>query len=68
MTSAFLNRVVELTNIERAQQGLAPLTFNPQLAAAAQVHSANMGMRDFLDHTRSFRWHDRSQSRYESRV
>ncbi len=51
MTSAFLNRVVELTNVERAQQGLAPLTFNPQLAAAAQVHSANMGMRDFMDHT-----------------
>jgi len=51
MTSAFLNRVVELTNVERAQQGLAPLTLNPQLAAAAQVHSANMGMRDFMDHT-----------------
>ncbi|MCT7983148.1 CAP domain-containing protein [Laspinema sp. A4] len=50
MTSAFLNRVVELTNVERSQQGLAPLTFNPQLAAAAQVHSANMGMRDFMDH------------------
>jgi hypothetical protein len=51
MTSAFLNRVVELTNVERAQQGLAPLTFNPQLAAAAQVHSANMGIRDFIAHT-----------------
>ncbi|MCT7962302.1 CAP domain-containing protein [Laspinema sp. D1] len=50
MTSAFLNRVVELTNVERAQLGLAPLTFNPQLAAAAQVHSANMGMRDFMAH------------------
>ncbi|AFY80749.1 CAP domain-containing protein [Oscillatoria acuminata] len=54
MTSAFLNRVVELTNVERSQQGLAPLTLNPQLAAAAQVHSANMGMRDFLDHINPF--------------
>ncbi len=51
MTSAFINRVVELTNVERSQQGLAPLTFNPQLAAAAQVHSASMGMGDFMDHT-----------------
>lgn len=54
MTSAFLNRVVELTNVERAQQGLAPLTFNTQLAAAAQVHSANMGSGDFMDHTNPF--------------
>ena len=54
MTSAFLNRVVELTNEERARAGLPPLTFNPQLAAAAQVHSANMGMRDFIDHTNPF--------------
>lgn len=54
MTSAFLNRVVELTNVERAQQGLAPLTFNPQLAAAAQVHSANMGSGDFMNHTNPF--------------
>ncbi|MCT7973072.1 CAP domain-containing protein [Laspinema olomoucense] len=51
MTSAFLNRVVELTNVERAQQGLAPLTFNSQLAAAAQVHSVSMGMSDFMGHT-----------------
>ncbi|MCT7966894.1 CAP domain-containing protein [Laspinema sp. D1] len=51
MNSEFLNRVVELTNAERAQRGLDPLTFNPQLAAAAQVHSVNMGMRDFIAHT-----------------
>jgi serralysin len=51
MNSEFLKRVVELTNAERVQRGLEPLTFNPQLGAAAQIHSANMGMRDFLDHT-----------------
>jgi hypothetical protein len=51
MNAEFLKRVVELTNAERAQRGLDPLTFNPQLAAAAQVHSANMGMRDFMAHT-----------------
>ncbi|AFY80747.1 CAP domain-containing protein [Oscillatoria acuminata] len=51
MNAEFLKRVVELTNAERAQRGLDPLTFNPQLAAAAQVHSVNMGMRDFIAHT-----------------
>jgi len=50
MNAEFLKRVVELTNAERAQRGLDPLTFNPQLAAAAQIHSANMGMRDFTAH------------------
>jgi serralysin len=51
MSSAFLNRVIELTNAERTQRGLNPLIFNPQLAVAAQVHSASMGRDDFLDHT-----------------
>ncbi|AFY85217.1 SUMF1/EgtB/PvdO family nonheme iron enzyme [Oscillatoria acuminata] len=49
-SAEFLNRVLELTNAERTQRGLYPLKFNPQLAAAAQIHSMNMGMRDFIDH------------------
>ncbi|MGB3508712.1 MAG: CAP domain-containing protein [Microcoleaceae cyanobacterium] len=47
----FINRVVELTNIERTQLGLSPLTINFQLTSAAQTHSANMALQDFFDHT-----------------
>jgi serralysin len=46
----FINQVVELTNLERAKLGLAPLSFNPQLAQAAQTQSQNMALEDFVDH------------------
>ena len=51
MNSEFINRVIELTNQERARVGLAPLTFNPQLAEAAQLHVENMASQDFFSHT-----------------
>ncbi|MFB2938268.1 CAP domain-containing protein [Aerosakkonemataceae cyanobacterium BLCC-F154] len=51
MNDYFVNRVLELTNIERSKYGLQPLTFNPQLAQAAQIHSQNMALQDFFDHT-----------------
>lgn len=51
MNQQFINRVVELSNIERSKFGLSPLTFNPLLAQAAQTHSQNMALQDFYDHT-----------------
>lgn len=47
----FINRVVELTNIERSKLGLSALIINPQLTSAAQTHSANMALQDFFEHT-----------------
>ncbi|MFE0445562.1 CAP domain-containing protein [Streptomyces fungicidicus] len=43
--------VVGLTNRARAGAGLAPLSPDPRLAAAAQAHSADMVARDFYAHT-----------------
>lgn len=47
----FINRVVELTNAERAKLGLPPLVVNSQLGTAAQTQSQNMALQDFFDHT-----------------
>ena len=41
--------VVTLGNQERAQARLAPLTFNAALAAAAQGHAEDLGIRGFAD-------------------
>ncbi|PKT74689.1 stress protein [Streptomyces populi] len=43
--------VIALTNTERASAGLAPLTADVRLTAAAQAHSADMVARDFYAHT-----------------
>lgn len=48
--NSVLQRVLDLTNMERSKAGLPPLTFNPQLAAAAQKHSQDMALGDFFDH------------------
>jgi uncharacterized protein YkwD/stress response protein SCP2 len=45
------DRVVELTNAERARAGLRPLAVDPLLAAAAQAHSTDMVARAFYSHT-----------------
>jgi uncharacterized protein YkwD/stress response protein SCP2 len=45
------DRVVELTNGERARAGLPPLAVDPLLAAAAQAHSTDMVARAFYSHT-----------------
>ncbi|MBW4670298.1 MAG: CAP domain-containing protein [Cyanomargarita calcarea GSE-NOS-MK-12-04C] len=50
MSQEFINRVVELTNVERQRAGLPPLKFNGRLAVAAQKHSVDMAMRDFFNH------------------
>jgi uncharacterized protein YkwD len=46
----FVRQVVDLTNQFRAKNGLAPLTLNSKLNAAAQVHSKNMAVQDFFGH------------------
>ncbi|MGW0830328.1 CAP domain-containing protein [Streptomyces prunicolor] len=45
------DRVVELTNAERARAGLRALAVDPLLAAAAQAHSTDMVARAFYSHT-----------------
>ncbi|MBD3881758.1 T9SS type A sorting domain-containing protein [Phormidium tenue FACHB-886] len=51
--SALVQRVVELTNLQRSQAGLAPLKLNAKLSNAAYVHSRDMALRDFFSHTGS---------------
>jgi uncharacterized protein YkwD len=51
--SAFVQRVVELTNLQRSQAGLAPLTLNEKLSKAAYVHSRDMALKDYFSHTGS---------------
>ncbi|MFL9458672.1 MULTISPECIES: CAP domain-containing protein [Nostocales] len=50
MSREFINRVVELTNVERQRAGLPPLRLDGRLAAAAEKHSVDMAMRDYFDH------------------
>ncbi len=47
----FVDQVVSLTNQFRAENGLAPLTSNPELQAAAQDHSKDMAQSDYFSHT-----------------
>ncbi|MER7925712.1 CAP domain-containing protein [Streptomyces sp. NPDC096057] len=44
-------KVVQLTNAERARAGLRALAVDPLLAAAAQAHSTDMVARAFYSHT-----------------
>lgn len=50
-SSDFVQRVLELTNQFRAQNGVAPLQLNQELNAAALNHSTNMALQDFFSHT-----------------
>lgn len=43
-------RVVELTNIERANVGLPPLKLNTSLSLAARYHTADMFQDDYFQH------------------
>ncbi|MCL1468286.1 CAP domain-containing protein [Argonema galeatum A003/A1] len=43
--------VVNLSNSFRAQNGLPPLTMNPQLNASAQAHTTDMALNDYTSHT-----------------
>jgi uncharacterized protein YkwD len=50
-SSAVIDQIVSLTNAFRQQNGLAPLTLNNSLTTAAQTHSQNMALQDFVSHT-----------------
>ena len=43
-------RVVELTNIERAKAGLPPLKLNTTFSAAGRYHAADMAQDDYFRH------------------
>jgi hypothetical protein len=48
-----IQRVIDLTNGERAAQGLPAVSFNAQLAAAALLHSQDMASNNFVSHVGS---------------
>jgi len=50
LNNNIVNRVLELTNIERNKAGLPPLRLNLQLTAAAQTHSENMARSKSISH------------------
>ena len=54
-SSDFVQRVVDLTNAQRAQAGLPALKLNAKLSAAAYVHSRDMALNDYFNHTGSDR-------------
>ncbi|MFJ1705931.1 CAP domain-containing protein [Kitasatospora sp. NPDC088346] len=47
----FAQQVLDLTNVQRAQNGCGPLAANDKLRAAAQGHSDDMAARNFFEHT-----------------
>ncbi|UOQ91985.1 CAP domain-containing protein [Halobacillus shinanisalinarum] len=49
--SAFAKKVVELTNAERAQEGLAPLELDVELSKVAKDKSLDMQQNDYFSHT-----------------
>jgi uncharacterized protein YkwD len=58
---AYESQVLALINQARADQGVAPLAAQNQLAAAALVHSTDMACQDYVDHIGSdgSRYYDR---------
>ncbi|MEI5906753.1 CAP domain-containing protein [Bacillus spongiae] len=48
--SAFERQVVDLTNAERAKQGLAPLTLDTKLSSVAKEKSNDMQQNGYFDH------------------
>ena len=56
LTSGYVNadfesEVIDLVNVERAAQGLHPLSIDHNLATAARDHSQDMGLQDYFSHT-----------------
>ena len=49
--SAFEKEVVELTNAERAKQGLPALTLDTELSTVARAKSEDMSKNNYFDHT-----------------
>lgn len=48
--SAFEQKVVELTNAERAKQGLKPLKLDTELSKVARIKSQDMKDKNYFDH------------------
>ena len=48
--SAFEKKVVELTNVERSKQGLAPLTLDTALSKVAHAKAQDMKDKNYFDH------------------
>ena len=49
--SAFEKEVLELTNAERAKQGLSPLTLDTELSKVARIKSQDMKDKNYFSHT-----------------
>lgn len=49
--NSFIQRVVDLTNQQRLENGLQPLQVNLKLANIAQAHSQDMAVHDYFSHT-----------------
>lgn len=47
----FESEVMDLVNVERAAEGLPPLSYDPSLASAAGGHSEDMGLQNYFNHT-----------------
>ncbi len=43
-------QIIDITNAERAKEGLAPLRHNSSLEKAAQIHSDDMQAQDYFNH------------------
>ena len=46
----FESVVIELVNAERQDRGIKPLSYDADLAAAARLHSQDMGDQDYFSH------------------
>lgn len=49
----FIQRIVDLTNQQRASHGLPPVSLDPALTQAAQAHSDDMANNNYFSHTGS---------------
>ncbi len=51
--AGYVSQLLSLINSQREKAGVAPLTLNSQLSAAAQVHSVDQACHNFLSHSGS---------------
>ncbi len=50
LRSAFEKQILDLANVSRARNGLAPLAWHDGIADTARKHSKDMAARDYFDH------------------
>lgn len=51
VNATFEKEILRLVNLERKKRGIAPLTWNRQMAWAARYHAADMAHDDYFGHT-----------------